>query len=248
MPTISDSDSRSTTVRATRSTESASIAGHTQRLSAAWTRTGATVGAWVISLAVATSGTVWYLQTREAPASEPGSATSSGSDVQDRAARPVPEVENQPLTSQPERRTLTDRKFGYQLTYPETWTELRTSTGHVVRIDRRSAFNIRTLPLQHPAALADLRDLHAVTDAILSSPDADITVLDVREIELAGFPAVYYLYYFRDGDRRGIHAHYFVFDGRQLHTLVFQVVPASRFADYASGFDQVVASFTALPH
>jgi len=118
----------------------------------------------------------------------------------------------------------------------------------VVRIDAHSAFSIRTLPLQHAAEMADLGDLRAVTDAILSSPDADITVIDVREIELAGLPAVYYLYYFRDGDQRGIHAHYFIFDGRKLTTLVFQVVPASRFADYASSFDQVVASFTPLPH
>lgn len=213
-----------------------------QRLTVHWSRPGTRLGAWFLSLVLAAAGTWWVVQPHgdgsggpaASVAPDEGAATLRGG-----AAPAAPEAGGA---------TLVDRKAGYQLTYPDSWAELSGAgtQGHVIGIDGGSAFSIRTFPLQHPVDTADVKDMRAVTDAILSTPDARLTVLDVREVEVAGLPAVYYLYYFPDGGRRGIHAHYFVFDGTRMHTLVFQVVPAARFGDYAAQFDDVVASFQPL--
>ncbi len=146
--------------------------------------------------------------------------------------------------------TLDDTKNGYKLTYANTWSEVPGPGGdeHVIQIAGKNAFSIRTFPLKNRVATANLDDMRAVTDSILSTPGAKLQVIDVRKVEVAGLPAVYYLYYFPDGKQRGVHAHYFVFDGTRMHTFVFQVVPAADFPKYAKAFDQVVASFKPLDH
>lgn len=217
--------------------------------------------AWVASLAVAVSATVAYEQIRDAGNGDADFAISASRGVHRDDAAPSADADTGPdllpqargpqpgrRTPQSGQRTLTDRSSGYELSYPENWTATPTSAGHLLRIDKHSALSISTFRLEHPVTTSDVDDLRAVTDAILSSPSADITVLAVRNVEVGGLRAVYYLYYFHDKGQRGIHAHYFVFDGTRMHTLVFQVVPASRFADHAAQFDDVVASFAPLTH
>jgi len=46
---------------------------------------------------------------------------------------------------------------------------------------------------------------------------------------------------------RGAHAHYFVFDGATMITLVFQALPAPRIFSLAPLFDRVAATFRVLP-
>ena len=145
-------------------------------------------------------------------------------------------------------RELDDAADGYTLKYPGSWTAVGGATsagseGHVLRIEGQNAFSIQTFPLERSVPRPNISDMRAVTDAILSSPSAKLTVLEVRQIEISGLPAIYYLYYFPSGKQRGIHAHYFIFDGTRMDTLIFQVVPASDFSRYASQFDQVVSSF-----
>lgn len=151
-------------------------------------------------------------------------------------------------------RTLTDATAGYQVTYPGSWTEFHCGAAkpadtvglHHIRINDSDAFTIRTFALEQKENPKNLSDMRAVTDAILSTPQAHLTVVDVREVKVAGLPAVRYIYYFPYGKQRGVHAHYFVFDGNIVHTIVFQVVPAEKFENYAHQFDQVLASFKPL--
>lgn len=142
---------------------------------------------------------------------------------------------------------------GYALDYPTAWIMADTGSGApgsgdgsqpiVLQISGDNAFSISTFPLEKPVAKSELADMRAVTDAILSTPEAKLTILDVRSTEVGGLPAVYYLYYFPSGKQQGIHAHYFIFDGVRMHSMVFQVVPASQFQKYAAAFDAVVATF-----
>lgn len=145
---------------------------------------------------------------------------------------------------------------GFSLRYPGAWTRVSDGGGStstpgsttqdtptVLQISGENAVSIRTFGLQRPVSNPQLADMRAVTDAILSTPSAKLTILDVRPVEVGGLPAVYYLYYFPSGHQQGIHAHYFVFNGARMYSLVFQVVPPSQFPTYAAAFDAVVASF-----
>lgn len=199
---------------------------------------GVKTAVWFLSLALATGGMWLVLDNRESGSSDGGTSSLTTS----KAVGGV---------SEPGLRTLQDSDAGYQLKYPEAWTEVSSGEtptasgmdGHVIRISGENAFSVQTFPLERAVETANVGDMRAVTDAILSSPDAKLTVLDVRQVEMAGLPAIYYLYYFPSGKQRGLHAHYFIFDGARMHTLIFQVVPAIDFADYADEFDRVVASF-----
>lgn len=145
---------------------------------------------------------------------------------------------------------------GFSLRYPAAWTRVNESNGStggsgstadsaptILQISNENAVSIRTFSLQKPVSNPQLADMRAVTDAILSTPGAKLTILEVRSVEVGGLPAVYYLYYFPSGQQQGIHAHYFVFNGARMYSMVFQVVPPSQFPTYAAAFDAVVASF-----
>jgi hypothetical protein len=144
---------------------------------------------------------------------------------------------------------------GFSLRYPAAWKRVSDggatgtpgsttqNTPTMLQISGENAVSIRTFSLQKPVSNPQLADMRAVTDAILSTPGAKLTILDVRPVEVGGLPAVYYLYYFPSGQQQGIHAHYFVFNGARMYSMVFQVVPPSQFPTYAAAFDAVVASF-----
>jgi hypothetical protein len=146
--------------------------------------------------------------------------------------------------------TLRDTKACYALNYPSAWTEVgagaaQNSGSHVFRINGRDAFTIRTYRFEGEPA-KDPEAMRAVTDSILSTPGAKLSVFDVNNVKVGGLPALRYLYYYQDGKQRGIHAHYFIFDGHLVHNLVFQVVPVEKFESYAAQFDHVLASFKPL--
>lgn len=239
MATLTSTDSQTTSPDDANGSESATPDTTPQGL---WSRTGLKLAASVLALVVAIVGAWFYLSPDAAEAPT--------------AAAPAPAAA--PAAPQPAlagERKLIDKRAGYQVMYPDTWTEVTDaagivggSDGHIIRISDKNAFSIRTFPLQQAVSPTRLADMRAVTDAILSNPDAKLTVLDVRQVKVSGLPAVYYLYYFPDGDQRGVHAHYFVFDGKKMHALVFQVVPDGAFDDYAAQFDRVLASFKPLTH
>lgn len=201
-----------------------------------WSHGSAKAVAWLVTVAIAT-GCVWIVVLDD-------------SERVDRS--PTARTEPDPASSFEELKALDDPVAGYHLEYPANWAEVPSAgtpagpDGHVVRIAGENAMSIRTFALERPVAASAVADMRAVTDAILSSPEAQLTVLDVRQTEVAGLPAIYYLYYFPAGSQRGIHAHYFIFDRTKMHALIFQVVPDGDFTDYAEQFDQVVASFKSV--
>ncbi len=70
-----------------------------------------------------------------------------------------------------------------------------------------------------------------------------------QQISLSGLPGYLYLYTFRDAATglRGAHAHYFLFRGQTLITIVFQTSPAQRFASQAPLFDRISETLRATP-
>jgi hypothetical protein len=196
----------------------------------------------VLAASLILAGAVIALVVAPGPGAVPDASTGPAPSAR---VEPAPEASGSRPVSAAGTTTLDASDQGFALDYPRGWTRV-DGTGDaatVLRISGRNAFSIRTFALREPVAQPQLADMRAVTDAVLSTPGAKLTVLDVRATEVAGLPAVYYLYYFPSGRRQGLHAHYFVFDGARMHSLVFQVVPARQFSHYAADFDAVIASF-----
>jgi hypothetical protein len=240
MATLTSTDSQTTNPDEPTGSASAKPDAQPQTISS---RSGPKLAVSVLALAIAIIG-AWFVLSQDA------------AEAPTAAAHPPAAAPAAPQAAPAGERKLVDKRAGYQVMYPDAWTEVTDaagiaggSDGHIIRITDKNAFSIRTFPLQQAVSSSTrLSDMRAVTDAILSNPDAKLTVLDVRQVKVNGLPAVYYLYYFPNGNQRGVHAHYFVFDGKKMHALVFQVVPDGAFDDYAAQFDRVLASFKPLTH
>jgi hypothetical protein len=143
--------------------------------------------------------------------------------------------------------TYTDHDHGFAVSYPAAWRPTPTDNGLLLAISGSDAVNIHRTVLAHPIDAANFDDIRAVTDAVLDTPSAHLTILKSAPTKLGGLPGMYYLYAFSAGTQRGAHTHYFAFAGRDMYTLVCQALPAGDFGALAADFDAVVSSFRPLP-
>jgi hypothetical protein len=143
--------------------------------------------------------------------------------------------------------TYTDHDHGFAVSYPTAWRPTPTDSGLLLAISGGDAVNIHRTVLAHPIDGGNLDDIRAVTDAVLDTPAAHVTILKSAPTKLGGLPGMYYLYAFSAGTQRGAHTHYFAFAGRDMYTLVCQALPAGDFGRLAADFDAVVSSFRPLP-
>lgn len=137
---------------------------------------------------------------------------------------------------------------GFTISYPGQWQVVpNTGVSLLLSAGGNDALSIREVTLQQAVDTKNVDSIKAVTDAILSTPSAQLQVLLARPITIGGIGGYYYLYTFPSGKDRGVHAHYFLFQGRKLSMLVFQALPSSDFQGLAPVFDQVSASFRSDP-
>lgn len=135
---------------------------------------------------------------------------------------------------------------GFTLEHPAGWRPEVIRGGVLLRIGGRDAVTVQRTELAKAVDTANVAQLRAVTDAVLSSPEADLRVLQAAPTTLGGLPGIHYLYTFSAPGARGVHTHWFAFHGRTMYTLVFQALPDSGFAALAPAFDAVAASFRTL--
>ncbi len=137
---------------------------------------------------------------------------------------------------------------GFSISYPAQWQVVpNTGVSLLLSAGGNDALSIREVTLQQAVDTKNVDSIRAVTDAILSTPSAQLQVLLARPITIGGIAGYYYLYTFPSGKDRGVHAHYFLFQGRKLTMLVFQALPSSDFQGLAPVFDQVSATFRSDP-
>jgi PsbP len=156
------------------------------------------------------------------------------------------QITQQPAASRPSGFvTYTDSGGHYRISYPRNWQRASDTDGGVVlHVRGRDAVSIREFTLAKPVDTHNVADMRAVTDAILSVPTAHLTVLESQVVQVGALSGLYYLYYFPAGDQRGVHAHYFLFSGTRMYTLVFQTLPATDFQQLAKTLDAVAETFT----
>lgn len=137
---------------------------------------------------------------------------------------------------------------GFSISYPKAWKQVTDPNySLLVSAGGGDALSIRVLQLQSAVNTSNVADIRAVTDAVLSTPGAKLTVLGSAPVTVAGIKGYYYVYVFPSGQDQGIHGHYFLFQGRKLIDLVFQALPRTDFAGLAPVFDQVSASLKSDP-
>ena len=148
--------------------------------------------------------------------------------------------------------THRDDATGFSIKYPRTWQKADIPADGPVRLvllaGGLNGVSVRVDRTEVPTTPENLANIKAVTDGIVGT-NASAKVLQQREVTFNGMPGYYYLYTFTDEETgaEGAHAHYFLFKGRKMHSLVFQTIPATDFAGLAALFDQVAETFQSDP-
>lgn len=141
-----------------------------------------------------------------------------------------------------------DPETGIRLSHPASWTPLEPNDDDqglrlLLSAGGLDSVLVRVIPLEGAVETdQELADMNAVTDGIISSA---VSVLEERPIELNGLAGYYYLYLFDDpaSGEEGVHAHYFLFEGKNMYVVVFQAVPTANFDVLAPAFDVIADSF-----
>lgn len=131
-----------------------------------------------------------------------------------------------------------DEETGIKLSIPKGWTQRSTKNlGPEARMlievpNTQDTVLVRVNSYSKEVTKENLNDQKAVIDAIFAGEK--VTILGVEAGDLKGRPVLVYVYRFNDPQTgvAGIHAHYFVFQGRKAVQLVFQALPEDH---YTSG-------------
>lgn len=145
-----------------------------------------------------------------------------------------------------------DKRRGLSMSYPASWQRIASPDPEVSLVTGtpEASLLIRTTRLGTAVGPDAVGAAKKLTDRLVAKGSQVKELRPPREIEdLGGLPGWLYIYSFRDAatGQRGAHAHYFLFRGQTMITIVFQTVPSERFASYAPVFDRLAATFKAEP-
>ncbi len=140
---------------------------------------------------------------------------------------------------------------GFSISYPAGWRRV-TSADPQVRLlveGDGSSILVRMADLGMAIGPEDLDAAKKITDGLVRAAGQVEPLSPPRQVTLGGLPGYLYLYTFQDPatGQRGGHAHYFLFRGQTMITIVFQTVPAKRFAALAPMFDRIGETLRAVP-
>jgi hypothetical protein len=139
--------------------------------------------------------------------------------------------------------------------YPSSWKRLKTSDPQVVLLaagPNGTSYEVAKTPIGVVINATNLTAAEKLTNHIVDG-GKDVKLIPTRykqpeEVALGGLPGLLYLYTFLDPTtgEHGAHAHYFLFDGKTMITLVFQSLPSNTFTSQAPLFDRIAGTFHAL--
>jgi len=146
--------------------------------------------------------------------------------------------------------TFEDKPDNLSISYPATWQRIGSSDPEVALVTGTAEVSLlmRTTRLGTKVGPKSLDSAKNLTDGLVMKGEHVKQLRPPRRIDnLGGLPGWLYIYSFQNTatGQRGAHAHYFLFRGDTLITLVFQTVPSERFANYAKLFDRLAGTFKA---
>jgi hypothetical protein len=141
-----------------------------------------------------------------------------------------------------------DERQGLAISYPATWQRIASPDPRVSLVTGTAEVSLlmRTRNIGTTVAVEDLERARIFTNRLVARAEKVRQLRPPRHIEnLGGLPGWLYIYSFFDPatKQRGAHAHYFLFRGEEMVTLVFQTVPSESFATYAPLFDRIAGTF-----
>lgn len=136
-----------------------------------------------------------------------------------------------------------DPTAGFSIAYPSSWNRI-SSLDREVRLvveGDGASMQVRTAPLDIAVGPENLGPAQKLTDSLVKAAGHVKVERPPTRVSLAGLPGYLYIYTFQDAAtrQRGAHAHYFLFRGETMITIVFQVLPSDRFADLVPLFDKI---------
>ena len=149
---------------------------------------------------------------------------------------------------------LADPATGVKLSVPRDWVQYSTKDlpDKALRLsvgipNTGDTVVVRVSSYSTEITEANLGDQKNVFDQLLGAENIQVFVN--QPTKLGGLPALFYVYRFTDQatGKAGIHAHYFVFQGRKMVSLIFQALPETRYETLAPTFDTVANSLEVAP-
>lgn len=142
------------------------------------------------------------------------------------------------------------RQAAFSISYPEGWASRSSQDAQVELLAAHgptASLLIRVVPLDFEVLPEALPRARVLTDRLVNRARNVRLLSRPQQIQLGGLPGLLYIYTFQDQStgQTGAHAHYFVFQGAQMITLVFQALPADRLELLAPSFERIAASFRA---
>ena len=146
------------------------------------------------------------------------------------------------------------RGRGISVAYPVSWVPLKARSPHVVLIagtsDATGSVQVRVDPLNFEAnrKRRDLARLYTLRRVALGGRNVKLegrTRHGPKRITIGRLFGYFYFYSFRHARTglRGVHDHYFLFDGRRVISFIFQAFPARTLPRHDPVFDRIMASF-----
>ncbi|MGI8407368.1 MAG: PsbP-related protein [Actinomycetota bacterium] len=141
-----------------------------------------------------------------------------------------------------------DRQAGFSIAYPKTWDKIDAADPQVRLVaagPKGESMLVRAIRVGFDVKVEELDSVKTLTDKIVRSGEGVEILAGPTEIESGGIPGYFYFYSFKDeaSGEQGAHSHYFLFEGRKMISIVFQVIPLEDFPAAAPVFDQIAASF-----
>lgn len=138
----------------------------------------------------------------------------------------------------------------FTIGYPSSWRRDQSADPQVVLLatgPSGASLLVRESQLSAPVTSANLAAAKKLADGVVRSGTGVSMLRAPQAVTLGGLPGYLYLYTFEDPNtgERGAHAHYFLFMGRTMITLVFQAVPAASILSLDTAFDRIAATFHA---
>lgn len=144
--------------------------------------------------------------------------------------------------------TVENAAAGVSISHPPGWRRVASSDPAVMLLAEGDGASmlVRMVDLGVEIGPGNLDTGKKVSDDLMRAGRREL-LHPPKQVTLGGLPGYLYLYTFPDDatGQRGAHAHYFVFRGQTLITIVFQTVPAQRFAEFAALFDRIGATLRA---